>query len=99
MDTRITFEERYDCEEYKTTTFYFKADVSLLRELVGNKYPEAAGMSISIECPTNRIEASKASVEISPYREVKDYIEDYDWIDIYIPYEKVDSLIDMALKQ
>lgn len=29
MDTRITFEERYDCEEYKTTTFYFKADVSL----------------------------------------------------------------------
>lgn len=99
MDTRITFEERYDCEECKTTTFYFKADVSLLRELVSNKYPEAAGMSISIECPTNRIEASKASVEISPYREVKDYIEDYDWTDIYIPYEKVDSLIDMALKQ
>ena len=62
IDNRIKFKERYDSEDYETTTFYFVADTSLLRELVGKKYPEANGMTISIECPMNCFDACKASV-------------------------------------
>lgn len=40
-DDRIKFEERYDDNEYETTTFYFVGDKSLLMELVGNKYSDA----------------------------------------------------------
>lgn len=98
MDKRIEFEERYDDEEYETTTFYFTADTSLLKELVGDKYPEADGMTISIEVPINNIEASEASVEISPYEDDNGFISDYDWTDIYLPYEETEALIDMALK-
>ena len=80
IDNRIKFKERYDSEDYETTTFYFVAGTSLLRELVGKKYPEANGMTISIECPMNCFDACKASVEISPY-------------------DEIDALIDIAMKQ
>ena len=30
IDHRITFEERYDSEDYETTTFYFVSDTSLV---------------------------------------------------------------------
>lgn len=80
IDNRIKFKERYDSEDYETITFYFVADTSLLRELVGKKYPEANGMTISIECPMNCFDACKASVEISPY-------------------DEIDALIDIAMKQ
>lgn len=97
IDHRIRFEERYDSEEYKTTTLYYVADISLLKEFVGNKYPEADGMTISIECPMNCLEACKASVEISPYEISDNTVSDYDWVDIYLPYEEIEELINMAL--
>lgn len=99
IDHRIKFEERYDSEDHETTTFYFVADTSLLRELVGKKYPEAKGMTISIECPMNCFDACEASVEISPYQEVDGSVTDYDWIDIDLSYDEIDALIDMAIKR
>ena len=99
IDHKIKFGERYDSGAYKTTTFYFEADTSLLKELVGNKYPEADGMTISIECPINCFDACKASVEISPYEEIGGTATDYDWTAIDLPYEEIDALIDMAMKQ
>ena len=97
IDHRITFEERYDSEDYETTTFYFVSDTSLLKELVGNKYPEAKGMTISIECPMNCFDACKASVEISPYEEDGETKTDYDWTDIDLAYDEIEALIDMAM--
>ena len=98
IDHRIKFEERYDSEDYETTTFYFVSDTSLLKELVGNKYPEANGMTISIECPINCFDACKASVKISPYEEVDEIMTDYDWTDIDLPYDEIEALIAMAMK-
>lgn len=47
----------------------------------------------------NCFDACKASVEISPYEEVDGTVTDYDWIDIDLPYDEIDALIDMAMKQ
>lgn len=99
IDHRIKFEERYDSEDYKTTTFYFVADTSLLNELVGNKYPEANGMTISIECPMNCFDACNASVKISPYEKVDETTTDYDWTDIDLSYDEIETLINMAMNQ
>lgn len=98
-DDRIKFEERYDDNEYETTTFYFVGDKSLLMELVGNKYSDAEGMTLSIECPTNCIDTCNASVEISPYKNIDGTVTDYEWTDINLPYEAIDTLIDMALSR
>lgn len=98
IDDRIKFEERYDDENYKTTTFYLMADTSLLKELIGDKYPEADGMTLSIECPADCIEAGSASVEISPYKKYEDTVTDYDWTDINLPYEIIEALINIATK-
>lgn len=98
-DDRIKFEERYDDDEYETTTFYFVGDKSLLMELVGNKYSDAEGMTLSIECPTNSIDTCNASVEISPHKDIDGVVTDYEWTDINLPYEAIDTLIDMALSR
>ena len=97
-DYKIEFEERYDDKDYKTVTFYYVSDTSLLKELVGDKYPEASGMTISVECPMDHFEAKEASVQISPYKECEDVITDYDWTDINLQYEEVEALIYMALQ-
>lgn len=98
-DDRIKFEERYDDDEYETTTFYFVGDKSLLMELVGNKYSDAEGMTLSIKCPTNCIDTCNASVEISPHKDIDGVVTDYEWADINLPYEAIDTLIDMALSR
>lgn len=102
IDNRIKFEEKYINDDYGNTTFYFIADTSLLRELVGNKYPEADGMTISIEFPADNVEARYGSVCISPYKESGDgcfgQVEDYDWTDIDLPYEEIEEFIRMATR-
>ena len=90
---RIWFEERYDSKEYGTTTFYFVAP----KEMLNGKYPEAETMEISIELPTNNMDARYASVMFSPtkYYEEDGYV-DYDWFDAEMPYEDVEALIKLA---
>ena len=94
-NSKIVFEERYDSEEYKTTTFYFIAP----KELVCAKYPEAEHTEICIECPTVAIESYYASVMFSPvrYSEEECGFVDYDWFDVSLTYGEIDSLIDLAL--
>ena len=97
IDSRLTFEEAVDSEEYDTVTFYFVSDKTLLGELLGDKYPEADGMTLSIECPHSNVEAGYASVCVSPFKDNNGQVEDYDWNDIDIPLEEIGSLIDEAL--
>lgn len=99
IDSRLTFEEAVDSEAYDTVTFYYTSDKNLLRELLGDKYPEADGTTLSIECPHSHVEAGYASVQVSPFKDNEGQVEDYDWNDIDIPLEEIDALIDEALKR
>lgn len=96
LDSRIEFDERYDDEEYGTTTLYFIAP----KEMLNGKYPEAEHSEISIEFPSNHIEARYASVQLSPtkYFEEDDCYTDYDWCDIQLSYEEIEELIALAEK-
>lgn len=97
LDKRIEFEERYDNEEHETTTLYFIAP----KELLDGKYPEADRMEISVEFPTNHMEPAYASVAFSPskHEAEEDAWTDYDWYDVDLPYDEIDALITLALKQ
>lgn len=96
LDKRIEFDERYDDEDYRTTTLYFIAP----KEMLNGKYPEAESMEISIEFPTDHIEPAYASVEFSPTMYIKEeesYV-DYDWYDVDLPCEEIEELINLATK-
>ena len=97
IDSRVTFEEAVDSEVDDTVTFYFVSDKTLLKELLGDKYPEADEMTLSIECPHSNVTAGYAHVLVSPFKDNKGQVEDYDWNDIDIPLEEISSLIDEAL--
>ena len=100
IDERICFEEKYLCQETEMITLYFTADKSLLKELTGDKYPEADGMTISIEYPAEEPEAFNAGVDISPYKIEQDgddiIICDYDWRELDISYEEIEELMRIA---
>lgn len=93
INKRVEFDERYDDGE-GTTTLYFTAP----KEMLDGDYPEAVAMEISIELPTDKMEARYADVAISPtrYIEEDDSYEDYDWYDVAMPYEEIEELIDLA---
>ena len=97
LDERIKFDERYDSEEYGTTTLYFIASKEMLKRFIlTNDYPEAMSMEISIEFPTDHIETNYADVCVSPTRENENGTEDYDWNYVDIPYDEIDELIKLA---
>ena len=97
LDKRIKFDERYDSEEYGTTTLYFMAQKEMLKEFIPtNDYPEAISMEISIEFPTDHIESNYANVCVSPTRENENGIEEYDWYDVDIPYDEIEELIKLS---
>lgn len=99
LDKRIKFDERYDDEDYETTTLYFIAPKEMLKNFIPtNEYPEATSMEISIEFPINHIEANYANVCVSPTREAENGTEDYDWHDVQIPYNEIEELIKLAEK-
>lgn len=88
----IQFEERYDSEEYETTTLYFICPKKMLKQ----EYPEAMMATLSIECPTNCIEAATANCVISPTKEDRGGLTDYDWKDIELTYEDIEMLLELA---
>ena len=97
LDNRIKFDERHDSEDYGTTTLYFIAPKEMLKEFIPTKYyPDSISMEISIEFPTNHIEANYANVCISPTREDENGTEDYEWHDVNIPNEEIEGLIKLA---
>ncbi len=97
IDKRIIFDERYDSEEYETTTLYFIAPKEMLKTFIPTtNYPEAISMEISIEFPREHIEALYADVCVSPTRKVEGGTEDYDWCDIDLPYNDIEELIKLA---
>lgn len=91
----IQFEERYDSEEYKTTTLYFICP----KEMLEKEYPDAMMATLSIECQTNCIEAATASCVISPTKKECGGLTDYDWHNIDLPYEDIETLLELALKK
>ena len=96
IDSRIWLEERYDSEEYGTTTLYFCAP----NEMLNGKYPEAESMEISVEFPMDNMEARYATVMFSPTKWDKDgeSYTDYDWFEVSLPFEDVEALMDLARK-
>ena len=96
LDKRIKFDERYDSQEYGTTTLYFIAPKEMLKKFMPtNDYPEAISMEISIEFPLNVAVVEHAYVSISPTNADG---EDYDWYDVDIPYDGIEELIKLAEK-
>ena len=97
LDNRIKFDERYDSEDYGTTTLYFIAPKEMLKEFIPTiDYPDAISMEISIEFPTNHVEADYANVYVSPTREDENGTEEYDWHDVNIPHDEIEGLIKLA---
>ena len=101
IDKRIKFDERYDNEEFETTTLYFIAPKEMLKKFAKEDYPDAVSIEISIEVPTEHIESRYADVCISPTRYDKetDSYEDYDWWEVSLPCNEIDELISLALNQ
>ena len=93
-DKRIKFEEKYEDEEYGTTTLYFIAP----KEMLDGKYPEAEHAEISIEFPTANPEPAYAIVEMSPtkYDEESESYTDFDWFDVSLPYGEIEELMALA---
>ena len=96
LDSRIKFEERYDSEDYGTTTLYFIAPKEMLYEFNIPEYSDAISMEISIEFPTNHIEAAYGECCISPTVEIDGGTSDIDWRDIDLPYDEIEELIKLA---
>lgn len=88
--SEIEFEERYDNEEYGTTTLYFIAP----KEILGDKYPEAEHATISIEFDFTSMNPRDPSVMVSP---TKDGL-DYNWQDVnHLDPDILEKLIHMGL--
>lgn len=94
--SQIEFEDIYVCREYENTTLYFNAP----KEMLDGKYPEAVGMKISVEFPTDYPEASEAIVQCSPvdYDEETDSYTDYDWFVVDMSYSDIEKLLDLYRK-
>jgi hypothetical protein len=88
----IRFDEKYDCEEYKTTTLYFDVPVNFL-SLANADFEDASSAQMSIEYPIGKQEPSDASVMISP--EDADGTP-YDWCYVNLPYEHIEALFKVA---
>ena len=95
LDSRIKFDERYD-SDYGTTFLYFIAPKEMIKTFFMNDYPDAVSMEISIEFPTNKIEAIYGECCVSPTVEVDCGMEDIDWLDVDLPYEEIEELINLA---
>lgn len=94
IDKRIKFYESFISEEDETITLYFTGP----KELLGDNYPAAVSMEISIECPKDNICSACANVEISPtmYDKEADGYTDYDWREILLPADEIEALIKLA---
>ena len=93
INRRIKYDEAYIDDEEETVTFYYVAP----KEFLLGDYPEAVSAEISVEFPTNHIEARYADVSISPIKVESDGgLSYYDWYDISLPYEEIEELISLA---
>ena len=89
LDKRVRFDEKYNWEEEFSVVYYFTADKTLLDELVGkDKYPDADGMTLSVELPNNIWAYEAAIISISPYKKTDEETSDYDWEEIDLPEEE-----------
>lgn len=90
----VEFEERFDNEEYNTSTLYFIAP----KEWLGDSYTEAIHSEISVEYPFGFVpEANAATVMMSPTRVDEDgNSEDYDWFDIDLSFSDIEALLSLA---
>lgn len=90
INKRIKFDERYDNEEYETTTLYFIAP----KDMFIREYPKAVEMEISIEFPKDCDDAPcVATVGVAPRNEDG---ECFDWYEIDLPYSDIAELIELA---
>lgn len=93
FEEAVEFLERYDDDEYDTTTLYFKASPRFLT-FTNQDHEEITCAEISLEFPRNMKSLKDTSVEISSVLDGKCF----DWCDFYLPYEQVDILFAIAVK-
>lgn len=91
----IKFDERFDEEDSNITTLYFVAPKEKLNKYFNSVCNEAISMEISLEFPLGNIDPSLAFVSVSPTRECEGGLEEYDWLDVDIPLEEVEELIEI----
>jgi len=98
IDKRIKFDDCYQSDGI--TSLYFVAPKEMLKTFIpNNDYPEAVSMEISLEFPMQEnLESKYASICVSPTRQYEDTTEEYDWYDVDLPYDEVEELIALALK-
>lgn len=89
--TKISLEERYNDDEYNTTTLYFKAPKEMLRRA----YRDVIDATISVEFPSDNPIPAYCSVMMSP---TGSDFSDYDWTDYTLSYSDIQKLLDLADK-
>lgn len=93
----FSFEEKW--EDDGRITFYFTAPKEALNCFFApEKYPKAQGMTLSLEVPADAVCSEYASVEVSPYKELLGMVSDYDWNDVSLPSDQIDTLLAKALE-
>lgn len=102
INKRIKFDEKYENEEYNTTTLYFTAPKELLKTYLPHipyeTFKDAISMEISIEFPIGYADDNSIYASVSPTRETEGGTEDYDWYEIYLPYNDFLELKALAEK-
>lgn len=89
----LEFDERYDSEEYGTTSLYFTAPKEYLKDFLyeGLEFPEAVSMELSLEYPQS--DPTYVSIQVSPTNEKG---EDYDWFDVVLSDQDIQRLLKIA---
>ena len=91
----IEYESR--SEDNGITTFFFEAPKELIKDCypLRNNFKNAVKAEISIEVPSDNIDASLAVVSLAAVVKEDNELEYY-WEDIEIPREETASLLKMA---
>lgn len=93
---QIRIGDRYDSDEYQTTTLYFSAPREILKFVDSDylkKHPEATHAKISLEYPSDMPEVSHASVSISPTNKQGSILL---WYDVSLYSSDVEMLFQIA---
>lgn len=93
---QIRIGDRYDSDEYQTTTLYFSAPREILKFVDSDylkKHPEATHAKISLEYPSDMPEVSHASVSISPTNKQESILL---WYNVSLYSSDVEMLFQIA---
>ena len=93
----IKYDSYWQHNEMDEMVLWFTAPKEMIYEYLPDAdYPEMVATAIEIVTPLNKIDAEHATVLISPTREDEYGQEDYDWTQIEMDKELINTLLVMA---